>query len=117
MAIYAPLCSTGSSPGVNGGKFIVRVEDTDQDRYVEGEAILDSLRWLGLDWDEGPGVAGPYGPYYQSERLQLYQDTAGRLLEDGFAYKCYCSRERLEEMRRVRREGDGFRDTTAAAGT
>ena len=85
----------------NGGKFIVRVEDTDQDRYVEGalEAILDSLRWLGLDWDEGPGVAGPYGPYYQSERLQLYQDTAGRLLEDGFAYRCYCSRERLEEMR------------------
>ena len=91
----------------NGGKFIVRVEDTDQDRYVQGalEAILDSLRWLGLDWDEGPGVAGPYGPYYQSERLQLYQDASRRLLGDGFAYKCYCSRERLEQMRLKQKRG------------
>ena len=91
----------------NGGKFIVRVEDTDQDRYVQGalEAILESLRWLGLDWDEGPGVAGTYGPYYQSERLQLYQDASRRLLGDGFAYKCICSRERLEQMRLKQKQG------------
>ena len=58
-----------------GGKFILRVEDTDRDRYVEGaiEAILDSLRWLGLDWDEGPEVGGQFGPYLQSQRLEIYQ--------------------------------------------
>ena len=87
-----------------GGKFILRVEDTDQGRYMEGalEAILDSLRWLGLDWDEGPGVEGPYGPYFQSHRLELYQQAAQVLVEEGQAYRCYCSRERLEEVRRQR---------------
>ena len=81
-----------------GGKFIVRVEDTDRGRYVEGalDAILDSLRWLGLDWDEGPGVDGPYGPYLQSQRLQTYQETAQQLVGSGDAYRCYCSRERLD---------------------
>ena len=85
-----------------GGKFIVRVEDTDRGRYVEGalDAILDSLRWLGLDWDEGPGVDGPYGPYLQSQRLQTYQETAQQLVGSGDAYRCYCSRERLDQVRR-----------------
>jgi len=84
-----------------GGKFIVRIEDTDQSRKVDGalESILSSLRWLGLDWDEGPEVGGEYGPYFQSERLDLYQKCAQQLLEAGHAYKCYCSAERLARMR------------------
>lgn len=86
----------------SGGKFIVRIEDTDQTRKVEGalEAILDSLRWLGLDWDEGPEVGGGYGPYVQSERLELYRKHAQQLLDSGSAYKCYCTSERLERMRK-----------------
>jgi len=86
----------------HGGSFIVRVEDTDVARTVKGavEAILESLRWLGLDWDEGPEVGGSYGPYFQSQRLQIYQKTAKHLVEQGNAYLCYCSPERLEEMRR-----------------
>jgi glutamyl-tRNA synthetase len=85
----------------SGGRFIVRVEDTDQSRKVEGalEAILDSLRWLGLDWDEGPEAGGDYGPYVQSERLELYRKHAQQLLENGSAYRCYCTSERLERMR------------------
>jgi len=85
-----------------GGKFIVRIEDTDQTRKVEGalEAILDSLRWMGLDWDEGPGVGGGYGPYIQSERLELYRKHAHQLLDNGNAYRCYCTSERLERMRK-----------------
>jgi glutamyl-tRNA synthetase len=84
-----------------GGKFLVRIEDTDVARTVPGavEAILDSLRWLGLDWDEGPEVGGKYGPYFQSQRLPLYQETAEKLVKDGYAYYCYCSSERLEAMR------------------
>jgi len=85
-----------------GGKFIVRIEDTDVARKVEGaeQEILDSLTWLGIDWDEGPGVGGEYGPYLQSQRLKLYQDAAELLLKRGHAYKCYCSPERLDEMRK-----------------
>ncbi len=85
----------------NGGSFIVRIEDTDVTRRVEGavEAILGALRWLGMDWDEGPEVGGEYGPYFQSERLKLYQSAAKRLVEQGDAYYCYCTPERLEEMR------------------
>jgi glutamyl-tRNA synthetase len=84
-----------------GGKFIVRIEDTDVARTVPGalEAILDSLRWLGLDWDEGPEVGGNFGPYFQSERLAIYQEIADRLIKEGYAYNCYCSSERLEAMR------------------
>jgi glutamyl-tRNA synthetase len=84
------------------GKFIVRIEDTDQAREVENglELILESLRWLGLDWDEGPGVGGPHGPYTQSERLPLYRKWAQWLVDNGHAYKCYCSPERLEQMRK-----------------
>jgi len=84
-----------------GGQFIVRVEDTDQAREVPNglELILESLRWLGLDWDEGPDIGGPYGPYRQSERLPIYQEYARRLLDSGAAYLCYCSEERLERLR------------------
>ena len=84
-----------------GGKFVLRVEDTDRERYVEGalDAILDSLRWLRLDWDEGPGVEGPYGPYFQSQRLPIYQETAEQLIHSGHAYHCYCSRDRLQNLR------------------
>ncbi|MBI3740297.1 MAG: glutamate--tRNA ligase [Chloroflexi bacterium] len=85
-----------------GGKFILRVEDTDQKREVENglELIMDSLRFLGLDWDEGPDVGGAYGPYVQSQRLPIYQTHAKILLDHGAAYPCYCTPERLEQMRR-----------------
>ncbi|MBI2862334.1 MAG: glutamate--tRNA ligase, partial [Chloroflexi bacterium] len=78
-----------------------RIEDTDRERLVPGalDQILDSLRWLGLDWDEGPGVGGDYGPYVQSERLDLYQSHARQLVYAGKAYYCYCSPERLAQMR------------------
>jgi glutamyl-tRNA synthetase len=84
-----------------GGKFIVRIEDTDVTRKVRGavKAVLDSLQWLGLDWDEGPEVGGSYGPYIQSERLDLYRSAAERLISQGDAYYCYCSPQRLEAMR------------------
>jgi len=92
----------------HGGSFIVRIEDTDVTRKVEGavETILDGLRWLGLDWDEGPEVGGKYGPYFQSQRLDKYQKAAERLIAQGDAYYCYCSSQRLEEMRaeQVRRK-------------
>jgi len=92
----------------HGGSFIVRIEDTDVARKVKGavEAILDSLRWLGLDWDEGPEVVGKYGPYFQSQRLGIYHEQAQRLISQGDAYHCYCSPQRLEQMRaeQVRRK-------------
>jgi glutamyl-tRNA synthetase len=85
-----------------GGKFILRIEDTDQTRYVPDslQDITDSLHWLGLDWDEGPEVGGPYGPYFQSERLALYRRWADWLVEHGHAYRCYCSKARLEAVRK-----------------
>ena len=86
-----------------GGKFIVRVEDTDQQRLVPGavDSILDGLEWLGIDWDEGPRVDGPYAPYFQSERKRLghYQRAADQLIAQGRAYRCYCTRERLAQVR------------------
>jgi nondiscriminating glutamyl-tRNA synthetase len=80
-----------------GGKFILRIEDTDIDRNLkESESnILEQLQWLGLDWDEGPDKGGPFGPYRQSERLNKYLEYALKLLEQGFAYKCYCTEEEL----------------------
>jgi glutamyl-tRNA synthetase len=86
----------------HGGTNIVRIEDTDQDRFVPEaeEVIYDSLRWLGLRWDEGADVGGNYGPYRQSERLPLYVDVAERLVATGHAYHCWCSPQRLDEMRR-----------------
>jgi glutamyl-tRNA synthetase len=84
-----------------GGKFVVRIEDTDVARKVEGsmEAILDGLRWLGLDWDEGPEVGGPYAPYLQSQRLDIYKEHANHLVAEDKAYLCFCSPERLAAMR------------------
>jgi glutamyl-tRNA synthetase len=84
-----------------GGRFILRIEDTDQERVVEGSlaAIYESLRWLGLNWDEGPEIGGPFGPYFQSERLATYRAAADQLLASGHAYRCFCSPERLAEVR------------------
>ncbi len=86
----------------NGGQFVVRVEDTDQGRITEGavDHILDGLEWLGIDWDEGPRVGGPYGPYFQSERLQRYHEAAEVLIASGDAYRCYCAPERVAELRK-----------------
>jgi len=85
----------------HGGQFVLRIEDTDQTRSSpeSEEAILRSLRWLGLEWDEGPDVGGPHGPYRQSERAAIYQEHAGLLLERNQAYRCFCTPERLEELR------------------
>jgi glutamyl-tRNA synthetase len=84
-----------------GGSFVLRIEDTDQTRLVPEALgkVLESLRWLGLEWDEGPEVGGPYGPYLQSERLETYHRYANQLLESGWAYLCYCTPERLEALR------------------
>jgi glutamyl-tRNA synthetase len=85
----------------HGGAFILRIEDTDQSRYVEGavEGLLAALRWLGLEPDEGPETGGPVGPYVQSQRLALYQRYAAELVERGHAYECYCTPERLRALR------------------
>ncbi len=84
-----------------GGSFILRVEDTDQERSsIESvQAILDSMKWLGLDWDEGPLVGGECGPYFQSERRSHYHDAVQRLIAEGRAYRCYCTREDLDRAR------------------
>jgi len=84
-----------------GGTFVFRIEDTDSARDSQESylALLGALRWLGLTWDEGPEIGGPYGPYRQSERLPVYADVVSRLLEGGYAYRCYCTQEELEERR------------------
>ena len=96
-----------------GGAFILRIEDTDRTRFVADalQDAMDSLRWLGLDWDEGPEVGGPHGPYFQSERLPIYHEWAGWLVEHGHAYRCYCSEARLGALRRAqqaRKENTGY---------
>lgn len=96
-----------------GGSFVLRIEDTDTTRKEEGavELMMEAMKWLGLDWDEGPGIGGPYAPYFQSQRLPLYKEAAEKLMAQGSAYKCYCSPERLEEMRRNqadRKLGSGY---------
>lgn len=85
----------------NGGDFILRIEDTDQNRYTEGseQMIFDALKWLGLDYAEGPDVGGPVGPYRQSERFHLYGEYAHKLVEKGEAYYCFCTQDRLEKLR------------------
>ncbi|MBV8655143.1 MAG: glutamate--tRNA ligase, partial [Candidatus Eremiobacteraeota bacterium] len=89
----------------HGGDFLLRIEDTDQVRSTpESErAILDSLHWLGLSWSEGPDIGGPHGPYRQSERSEIYRTYARQLLDQGDAFKCFCTPERLEEMREAQR--------------
>jgi glutamyl-tRNA synthetase len=90
-----------------GGTFVLRIEDTDQTRVTREyiDSALDTLRWLGLDWDEGPAVGGPYGPYLQSERLASYAGWARRFLETGHAYYCYCTTEELAQRRAAARAG------------
>jgi len=92
-----------------GGVFVLRIEDTDATR-VKPEYIAsaqDTLRWLGLDWDEGPGVGGPSGPYQQSQRLDIYAEWLARFLADGHAYYCYCTPEELEARRQAARQAGG----------
>ena len=85
----------------HGGAFVLRIEDTDADRSTGASerGVLDDLRWLGLEWDEGPDTGGPHGPYRQSERLALYAEHAGRLLAAGRAYRCFCTDAELEVRR------------------
>ncbi len=87
----------------NNGKFILRIEDTDQERYVEGatQVIYDTLRDCGLNWDEGPDIGGDYGPYIQSERKDLYLPYAEQLVASSHAYYCFCSKEEIDERRRA----------------
>ena len=89
-----------------GGKFVLRIEDTDQARYVDGavQVIYDTLRECGMDHDEGPDVGGDYGPYVQSERKNTYLPYAEELIEKGKAYYCFCTEERLREEREKRGE-------------
>ena len=84
-----------------GGKLIIRVEDTDRERS-SGEyenSQLQDLKWLGMDWDEGPDIGGEFGPYRQSERTKIYQNYAEQLLEKGLAFYCFCTDDELEQMR------------------
>lgn len=96
----------------HGGQFLLRIEDTDQTRSTpeSEQAILDSLRWLGLSWDEGPDVGGPHGPYRQSERVAIYQQHAEQLLAAGHAFRCFRTPEELETLREAKRSAG---DTTA----
>ena len=94
----------------HGGRFIFRIEDTDQARLVEGSVgvLQEALRWLGIEWDEGPETGGDYGPYFQSQRLDLYEDAVNQLLRSGHAYRCYCTPERLAEVRNRQAKAKGF---------
>ena len=87
-----------------GGKFILRLEDTDRTRFEDSyvQNLYDTFNWLGMKWDEGPNNGGPFAPYVQSERTALYKKYAEELLKNGLAYRCFCSSERLEEVRRQR---------------
>jgi len=93
-----------------GGTFVLRIEDTDRARSTEASetAILDALRWLGLAWDEGPDVGGPHGPYRQSERTAVYREHVDRLLAEGHAYRCFCTRERLNALRTRQGASTGY---------
>lgn len=92
-----------------GGVFVLRIEDTDQSRVTSEyiQSALETLRWLSLDWDEGPEVGGPYGPYLQSQRMDIYADWLAKFLESGHAYYCYCSTEELTARRNAARAGGG----------
>src|SRR5690554_6940161 len=90
----------------HGGTFVLRIEDTDLARSTDEsvQGILDGMRFLGLDWDEGPHVGGDFGPYFQTERLGLYQKYTDQLIEAGRAYECFCTPEELAEQREAQRE-------------
>ncbi len=85
----------------NHGKFILRIEDTDRSRFVEGaaEKLIDSLKWVGLNFDEGPGIETELGPYFQSERLDIYRSLIEKLISEKKSYYCFCTSERLTELR------------------
>lgn len=89
-----------------GGKFILRLEDTDRTRYDEKyvKNLYDTMEWLGIDWDEGGDKGGEYGPYVQSERFELYKEYANKLIENGEAYYCFCDAERLDRIRKIQTE-------------
>ena len=96
----------------HGGKFILRIEDTDRNRYVEGatEVIYRTLKSIGMNWDEGPDVGGEFGPYVQSERKDMYLPYAKRLVEMGKAYYCFCTNEELDARRAAAAErGETFK--------
>ncbi len=97
-ALYAYLMAKA-----NGGDFLLRIEDTDQERFVEGaiDVIYNTLKETGLNWDEGPDIGGPVGPYIQSERMGMFKGYAEQLVEKGEAYYCFCDKERLEEVRTI----------------
>ncbi len=85
----------------NNGRFILRIEDTDRSRYVEGavENLIETLDWIGLKYEEGPFLGGEYGPYLQSERLEIYKEYAQKLVQEKKGYYCFCTPERLNKLR------------------
>ncbi|HJR57886.1 MAG TPA: glutamate--tRNA ligase [Vicinamibacterales bacterium] len=93
----------------HGGTFVLRIEDTDAERssWEMVSGIVDGLRWLGLDWDEGPDIGGPHAPYFQSQRLEKYRDAAARLVAQGSAYYCYCTPELLRQKRQAAEAAGG----------
>ena len=101
-----------------GGTFVLRIEDTDRERYVEGatQVIYDTMKLAGLSHDEGPDIGGDYGPYVQSERLSMYKPYAEKLVEEGKAYRCFCTKERLEALKENAPEGTGY-DRHCSIGT
>ena len=86
-----------------GGKVILRVEDTDLDRSTDNfeQMIIDDLKWLGIDWDEGPGMGGDYGPYHQMHRVDIYNDCVKKLFDLDMVYRCYCTKEELDAEREI----------------
>src|SRR5271154_7172399 len=98
-----PAPYSGPFPRHTGGDFLLRIEDTDVERSeARFEAqLIEDLRWLGLDWTEGPEIGGPYAPYRQSERMEIYQRHTEQLLAEGKAYRCFCTTEELEQERQL----------------
>jgi glutamyl-tRNA synthetase len=113
-ALFNWLLAHGQAPREGkSGAFLLRIEDTDRGRYVEGaeQGIVDILRWFGLEWDEGPDIGGPHGPYRQSERTDIYREHAEALVASGHAYRCFCTPERLQAVREeqmARKQAPGY---------